>query len=209
MIDVRRGRCHYKVKDGLDTKIAMDLSPAQAEILLQVAKTTIVRRLQGLPPPELTGHDPALMQPAGCFVSLHARANHALRGCVGRMDAAQPLTFAVRDIAASVLGDPRFTDRPVTLDEVPQLDIEISVLSPMRQVPHPLEFDPAKEGIHLTLDGRSGVFLPVVARETGWSREQLLARLCTEKLGFPPNAWQSPGAVLHVFTTLEIGPVPF
>ena len=66
------------------------------------------------------------------------------------------------------------------------------------------------EGIYLTWgETRAGCFLPQVAQETGWSKEQLLARLCVEKMGLPPEAWKDLRAKLFVFTTLVIGPEPF
>jgi AMMECR1 domain-containing protein len=108
-----------------------------------------------------------------------------------------------------VLEDPRFYDDPVRLAELPRLEIEISVLSPMRQAQSVTDFDLNTEGIYLIHQNRSGCFLPQVARETGWSREQLLSRLCTEKMGLQPHAWKEPGARLMVFSTLVIGPEPF
>jgi uncharacterized protein len=188
----------------------MDLSPAQAEELLAVARRTILRRLSGeeIPRPEAESAGAALLQPAGCFVSLHVRETHALRGCVGRIEAVQPLIQIVRETAVAALNDPRFHRHPITIDEAPDLEIEISVLSPLRPAEHPLDFDLLNDGIVLSLAGRTGVFLPQVARDTGWSREQLLSRLCTEKLGLPPDAWQLPQARLHVFSTLIVGPMP-
>jgi AMMECR1 domain-containing protein len=109
----------------------------------------------------------------------------------------------------SVLADPRFDNRRVQLAELPSLDIEISILSPLRPAATPLDFDLLNDGIYLMLNGRSGVFLPQVARETGWRRDQLLDRLCTEKMGFPAGSWRFPGAQLFVFTTKILGPVPF
>src|SRR5690349_13649507 len=148
----------------------MNLSDAQIRTLLDLARGTIRAALLAQLPPPIDTEDPRLLQPAGCFVSLHAIASHALRGCVGRMDATEPLIRAVRDTALSVLDDPRFDDRPVTYNELPHIEIEISVLSPLRPATGPLEFDPLNDGIYLVCGGRAGVFLPQVARETGWSR---------------------------------------
>jgi AmmeMemoRadiSam system protein A len=185
----------------------MDLSNDQSEFLLNLAKRTIEQALRGDDAPSIETNAPGLLQPAGGFVSLHVRATHSLRGCVGRMDASQPLITCVRDTAMSVLSDPRFTDKPVTLQELPQLEIEISVLSPLMPATDPLDFDLLNDGIYLMIDGRAGVFLPQVARETGWSKEQLLDRLCTEKMGFPARAWRLPGARLMKFSTKILGPV--
>jgi AmmeMemoRadiSam system protein A len=152
--------------------------------------------------------DAELTTPAGCFVSLHERVTHRLRGCVGRLDPEMPLWRVVRETAGDVLRDPRFTNAPVTADEIPSLEVEVSVLSPPRLAAGPLDFDPATEGIYLIYGSRSGFFLPQVARETGWSKQQLLNRLCDEKLGLPCDAWQKPDAKLFTFKVEVIGPEP-
>jgi AmmeMemoRadiSam system protein A len=153
--------------------------------------------------------DAQLSQPAGCFVSLHSIAPRRLRGCVGKIEATDPLLQAVRAAAVAVLDDPRFRKEPVRLEELPGLELEISVLSPLRPAAGPLEFDLLNDGVYLVHNGRAGCFLPQVARETGWSREQLLSRLCTEKLGCSAAAWQHAESKLFVFSTLLIGPEPF
>ena len=107
-----------------------------------------------------------------------------------------------------MLDDPRFVADPVTAAEQGQLEIEISVLSPPRAAASPLDFDPLDDGIYLVLGGHAGFFLPQVARETGWTREQLLERLCVEKLGMPPQSWQTPGATLYTFEVEVVGPEP-
>jgi AmmeMemoRadiSam system protein A len=180
------------------------------QLLLDLARQTIRQKLAGesvepAPPCPVS----QLMSPGGCFVSLHELQTHRLRGCVGRMDASQPLWTCVHQSAISVLGDPRFYDDVVRELELPTLEMEISVLSPMRPAPTPLDFSPASEGIYLIHRGRSGCFLPQVARETGWTKEQLLSRLCSEKLELPPLAWTEPGARLLVFSTQILGPEPF
>jgi AmmeMemoRadiSam system protein A len=186
----------------------MSLSPNQCETLLELARSVIRHTLGGheFSPPPIT--DQALLAPSGCFVTLHERGTHRLRGCIGRLEPL-PLWQAVAGSAAGVLDDPRFQTDPVIPAELPRLELEISVLSPMRPASHPLDFDPRSDGIYLAIDGRSGCFLPQVGRETGWSREHLLARLCTEKLGFNANAWQRPDATLQTFSTQTIGPEPF
>jgi len=178
--------------------------------LLQLARWTIITRLGGTPGFAAPGEDdPVLAQPAGCFVSLHDLHTHALRGCVGRIDASAPLLDALRDAASGVLEDPRFVQSPVTLDELPRLSIEISVLSPLAPARDALDFDLLNDGIYLRIADRGGCFLPQVARETGWTKEQLLDRLCTEKIGCPRDAWRSADATLQRFSTVIIGPEPF
>jgi AmmeMemoRadiSam system protein A len=190
----------------------MHLPDRYRRLLLDAARDTIRRALRGHSlrepgPDELA--DPVLTQPAGCFVTLHRLADHELRGCVGRLDAVQALVAAVRGCAAGVLHDPRFTREPVTFEELPLLQIDISILSPLRLAPGPMAFDVLSEGIYLTCGERSGCFLPQVARETGWTKEQLLNRLCVEKMGLSGDAWKHPGVRLQVFTTLIVGPEAF
>jgi AmmeMemoRadiSam system protein A len=189
----------------------MILSPQQTGALLDLARNTIRAALGGESAAadlDLSG-DSLLQQHAGCFVSLHELGTKRLRGCVGRLDAREPLHLAVVDSARSVLCDPRFENDPVTIQQLVGLEIEISVLSPMREASDPLAFDPQADGILLTIGSRSGCFLPQVGRETGWSREQLLERLCCEKLELAPGAWKSQEARLRTFSALVIGPEPF
>jgi uncharacterized protein len=186
----------------------MILSPDQQNALLDLARAAIKAALLGESEPPLP-IDPDLQQLAGCFVSLHETIGHRLRGCVGRLDAKAGLAETVAAMAQAVLEDPRFLTNPVTLGELFDLDIELSILSPLIPAPSPMEFDLINDGIYLTHGERSGCFLPQVARETGWSRQQLLDRLCTEKLGLPSAIWRHPDTRLYRFTTLLIGPEPF
>jgi uncharacterized protein len=186
----------------------MNLSNGQQRILLDLARSSIQRALRGQAAPPLPV-DPELQQPAGCFVSLHQSFRHRLRGCVGRLDAKAALAQTVVTMARGVLEDPRFLNQPVRLGELSELDIELSILSPLIKLNRPEDFDPRSAGIYLTYGDRSGCFLPQVARDTGWNREQLLDRLCTEKLGMPPGTWRQAGATLYEFTALLVGPEPF
>jgi AmmeMemoRadiSam system protein A len=189
----------------------MDLSPEQRRTLLEVARQTIRSALgapDGSAPPMDVPDDPVLRQPAGCFVSLHNLATHRLRGCVGRLDARDPLIEAVRQAALNVLHDPRFVNLPVLPADLCQIELEITIVFPLRPAASCLDFE-LSEGIYLMAADRAGCFLPQVAHETGWSREQLLARLCTEKLGLSADAWQDPAARLMKFHALIVGPEPF
>lgn len=185
------------------------LTVEQSDALLNIARNRIRRALEGEVLPAERSQDPALSQRAGCFVSLHTLDSHHLRGCVGRLESDEPLEQSVAEVSLSVIHDPRFADNPVHLEELNSLELEISVISPLREVASPLQFDPSSDGIYLSIGGRTGCFLPQVARETGWSKEQLLSRLCREKMNLSADAWKNPNARLSVFTTLIIGPVPF
>ena len=186
----------------------MNLSAGHQRLLLVLARLSIQQALAARAAPALPD-DSTLQQPAGCFVSLHQTASHRLRGCVGRLDAKAPLAQTVAQMARAVLEDPRFLTDPVTLRELDELDIELSILSPLARVESPLDFEPLSHGIYLTHGERSGCFLPQVARDTGWNREQLLDRLCTEKLGLPGATWRQAEAKLYRFSVLLIGPERF
>lgn len=186
----------------------MEFSPRQCSQLLDIARGIIRQTLSGVRVVYPECHDLDFFQPAGCFVTLHSH-DKRLRGCIGRLDANEALFTTVCNMAAAVLTDHRFKNQPVTLAELSALEIDISVLSPLRPAPTPLAFDPGTHGIYLSVGRRGGTFLPQVARETGWGREQLLERLCTEKLGVPPDSWRRPEARLSIFDAIMIGPEPF
>jgi uncharacterized protein len=187
----------------------MQLTGEQVVVLLSIARNAIRRTLenQRLEPP--TTHFSILQQPAGCFVSLHNLHPRELRGCVGRILSPDPLITTCQESAVAVLNDPRFKNWRITRGQLHLLDIEISVMSPLREVSSPTDFDPQNEGIFLACEGRTGCFLPQVARETGWDRQTLLNKLCSEKLQLPENAWADSRARLSTFTTFIIGPEPF
>jgi AmmeMemoRadiSam system protein A len=122
----------------------------------------------------------------------------SMRGCIGSLAPEAPLWQEVRDKAiAAATQDPRFS--PVSEGELGRLAIEISVLSPLRKVKSAEEIQLGKHGVVVEEGMQRGVFLPQVATETGWSRDQFLSELCTEKAGLPPDAWKN-GATLYVFT---------
>jgi AmmeMemoRadiSam system protein A len=186
----------------------MTLSGPERGHILDLARAHIRRalRLENFVP---EFPDDVLRQPAGCFVSLHTLNGRRLRGCVGRIDASQPLGEALHAAALSVLRDPRFAREPILAEELAWLEIEVSVLSAPRPASHPLDFEPLEHGIYLTVGERTGCFLPQVARETGWTKEQLLDRLCLEKLGLPAETWRQENAKLHVFSVIVVGPEEF
>lgn len=187
----------------------MELSAAQQKVLLDLARATIVSRLKRQPAVDVDVSAEVFAQTAGSFVTLHTIAGHHLRGCIGTLNAIDPLRQSVTEMAQAVLDDPRFRSNPVTLAELPLLDLEISIISPLLPANDVLDFDPLQHGIYLLCDGEAGCFLPQVAKETGWSKPQLLEHLCIGKMGLPGNAWKNPSARLFRFTATVIGPEPF
>ncbi|MEO6434336.1 MAG: AmmeMemoRadiSam system protein A [Tepidisphaeraceae bacterium] len=187
----------------------MALSPASRTHLIDIARVALIDTLAKKQPSAIPlVEDAELNLPAGCFVSLHERSTHRLRGCVGRLDASLALAEAVRQTARDVLDDPRFAEHPITAADLADLEVEVSVLSPPRLADSPLDFDLHDEGIYLVAGSHTGFFLPQVARETGWTKEQLLDRLCTEKLDLPADTWRKAETKLHTFKVEVVGPRP-
>jgi len=143
--------------------------------------------------------DPRLRKMEGAFVTL--RKHGRLRGCIGHIIARGPLYQTVRDVAISAaVQDARF--RPVTQKELKDIDIEVSVLSVPERIKDPTIIKP---GVHGVIVSRGlfnrGVFLPEVATDQGWGREEFLSNLCSHKAGLSPNAWKDPKTKLEIFTT--------
>jgi len=172
------------------------VSPQNQELLLETVRETLREGVEGRryepPRPE----DPALLEPAALFVTLHSQGR--LRGCIGTLEARLPLYLAAAEFArAAGFDDPRFP--PLEESELAGLDVEISVLSPLRKVTSPDEIEPGKHGVVVSCGRRSGVFLPQVWEQLP-RKEDFMACLCSEKAGLPPDAWQAPGTALEIFT---------
>jgi AmmeMemoRadiSam system protein B/AmmeMemoRadiSam system protein A len=180
-------------KEGED----MMLNASQRKRLLEIARKSIETYLKTGKRLELTESDPLLLKEMGSFVTLHKHGD--LRGCIGNLIGDKPLYLMVRDMAVeSAMNDPRFS--PVQLTELENIEIEISVLSPLERINDP---DKIKLGIHGVLVRRgfsSGVFLPQVATETGWSKEEFLSNLCAHKAGLSADAWKDKATEIYIFS---------
>ena len=134
----------------------------------------------------------------GAFVTIHKGGQ--LRGCIGNIVTQKPLYLTVRDMAiAAATEDPRFPRvRPEELD---QIDVEVSVLSLPRVI---RDVDEIELGVHGVIVSKGplhyGVFLPQVAEETNWTKEEFLSQLCAQKAHLPADAWKDPGTKMEVFT---------
>jgi len=176
----------------------------QKQTLLKVARDTVKAMITGGVVPEVQSDDPELNANCGCFVTLKNRDQ--LRGCIGQFTSEGPLVELVAEMAkASATSDPRFFNDPVTADELDKMDIEISVLSPLKRTDDPLSLRPGIDGIYVKKGRASGCFLPQVATETGWSKEEFLSYCCAHKAGLAPNAWQKPGTEVYLFTAEVFG----
>ncbi len=180
------------------------MNEEQRHALLKVAHDTVEAVITGKRVPVVEADDPDLSTHCGCFVTLK---NHdQLRGCSRQFIADKPLVNMVVEMAkASATGDPRFLDDPITPEELPDLDIEISVLSPLKKTTDPLSLRLGIDGIYIKRGYFSGCFLPQVATETGWSKEEFLSYCCSHKAGLPPDAWKDPKTDVLLFTAEVFG----
>lgn len=173
------------------------LDTAQKKVLLEIARKTIESCIRQEKIPEFDVTDPGLMREEGAFVTLHKDGQ--LRGCIGNIIGRQPLYLTVRDMAVeSATGDPRFA--PVQAGELKDINIEISVLSEPERVTDLSKIKMGVHGVIVKCGYRSGVFLPQVADETGWSRDEFLSNLCEGKAGLPADAWKDKKTELYTFT---------
>jgi len=181
------------------------MNEEQKKTLLKVAKDTVVAAVAGKPVYEPETDDPELLAEVGCFVTL--KNGEELRGCIGQFTADKPLIeMAAQMAVSSCLYDPRFGGDRITVNELPELDIEISVLSPMVKTDDPLSLRLGIDGIYIVKGGRSGCFLPQVAMETGWDEVDFLSYCCAHKAGLKPDAWKTdPNVEVYLFTAEVFG----
>ena len=176
----------------------------QKQTLLKVARDTVEAAVNRWPAPKSESDDPQLNAPCGCFVTLKNRGR--LRGCIGQFTSDNPLVELIAEMAkASATADPRFLADPITPREMEHLDIEISVLSPLKRTDDPLSLRLGTDGIYIKKGRASGCFLPQVAHEAGWSKEEFLSHCCAHKAGLAPDAWKNPETEVNLFTAEVFG----
>lgn len=146
----------------------------------------------------------ALQQAHGAFTTLYKTNGQTkeLRGCIGRITTTQPLYKTVALVTEdAALHDPRFN--PVEQTELPNISIQVSVLSQPRSIKSYKNIRLGTDGVILYHQGSSALFLPEVATEFHWTRDQMLQQL-SEKAGLPADAWQDTKTEFKVFSTLDI-----
>jgi len=167
-----------------------EFSPEERALLLDLAHNSIFSALEGrtisLDPP--TSH---LAEPRGAFTSLYLRGE--LRGCVGYVLPTSSLYRAVAETArAAAFDDNRFS--PVTKDEAPHLEIELSILTPPQPI-LPEAIEVGRHGLLISQHGRRGLLLPQVAVEHQWESTTFLEQTC-RKAGLPQDAWRKGASIL-------------
>ena len=177
-----------KGKLGNEAKSGFSLSDEDKKLLKEIAYDAIKTTLEGK-----VYHAPShlpekLKTPCGAFVSLHKHGR--LRGCIGHFGEDTPLYETVYRMAkAAAFEDPRFPK--VNITELPDIDIEISVLTPMKRIHSIEEFQLGKQGIYMRKGNRAGTFLPQVADEVTWTKEEFLGHCAQDKAGIGWDGWKT------------------
>jgi AmmeMemoRadiSam system protein A len=177
------------------------LTTEQRARLLKVARNCVQAAAAGDPAPDVPTDDPDLIRVQGAFVTLKKRGE--LRGCIGHIEGHLPLIETVAEMArAAALDDPRFP--AVSPREVSELDIEISVMSPLCVVEDCDGIEVGRHGLVVSCGPRRGLLLPQVAPEWGWDRDEFLCHTCM-KAGLPSDAWQGKDVCVESFEAEVFG----
>jgi len=174
------------------------LNQEQRTQLLRIARQAIEAALDGRRAEvDASQLDQTLTRPSGAFVSLHTK-DGALRGCIGSIQPVAPLCQAIVSNAVNAaFRDPRFY--PLDKDELANVEVEISVMSPIEPVSDVREIEVGRDGLIVSRGSRIGLLLPQVATEYGWDRETFLRQTCV-KAGLPPDSWQSDDCRIEKFS---------
>jgi AmmeMemoRadiSam system protein A len=163
--------------------------------LLSLARMTLNTYLTNRTTPSYRASSEGLLEKKGAFVSLHNGSE--LRGCIGQLYADRELYKIVQHCAVSAaLEDTRFV--PVDKEEMPELSIEISVLTPFHRIRNIEEIEVGRHGLYIVQGPFRGLLLPQVATQYGWDRIAFLKQTC-RKSGLPESAWQDTNTIIHTF----------
>lgn len=173
-----------------------NLNIQEQKELLTLVRKTLESYLKNGAAYEYETKNPNLLRKAGAFVTLNK--NDMLRGCIGNFFSKSPLYKNIQLMAiAAAVEDPRF--RQVTLSELKDIEIEISVLSELETVKSIDEIKVGEHGLYVTKGFYRGVLLPQVATEYGWDRDTFLCETCV-KAGLPPDEWKKGGVKIEKFS---------
>lgn len=185
-----------KMKEEKKVGVDLGLNEEEKKTLHHIAKTVIENKARGKAVPEFKIGSPILKENRGAFVTIQKKGQ--LRGCIGYIEGHGPLHKTIEEMAeAAAFRDPRFS--PVKEKELPELDIEISVLTPLKRIKDVNEIQVGKHGIYIVRGMWAGLLLPQVATEYGWDRLAFLEHTC-QKAGLPPNAWKEKDIEIYIFS---------
>jgi len=172
------------------------LNDQEKQYLLDLVRNTIVNILETGEFPETEPVSEKMREKYGVFVTLHKEGN--LRGCIGYIEGVDQLYKSVMNMSKSAaFQDPRFP--PVEKKEVDQLEIEISVLSPIKKIESVDEIQVGKHGLIVQQGPYRGLLLPQVATEWGWDKLQFLEQTC-RKAGLSTDAWKNTETDIYIFS---------
>ena len=187
-----------KIEKKEEKKVGIDmgLSDKDKKTLKEIARKSIECSVRGEPLPEFKVESKMLKENRGAFVTIEKHGN--LRGCIGFIEAVKPLDMTIKEMAQSAaLRDPRFP--PVTPEELDALEIEISVLTPLRRIKDVNEIEVGKHGIYMKSGYFSGLLLPQVATDYGWDRLTFLRQTC-HKAGMDADCWKRRETEIYIFS---------
>ncbi len=191
-----------KVQHGAAEQEPFSLSPQEKSDLLALARKSVERAVEqkeSYSPDAVS--DERLNEERGAFVTI--TKSGALRGCIGYTSAVKPLYLTVRDTATlAALRDPRF--QPVSAAELPQLEYEVSVLSPLRRALDTRDIKVGEDGLLMKNGGYEGLLLPQVPVEQKWDRQTFLEETCV-KAGMPRECWKDENTDIFKFTAVVFG----
>lgn len=179
----------------------LELSEKQKKLLLEIARDTIRNTVLGTARIDYDIDDPILEIECGAFVTIHNKGE--LRGCIGNIIAETPLWLTISNMALQAsTADPRFP--PVSAEELDEIDIEISALSPLWETEDLNEIEVGKHGILIKKGFNQGLLLPQVATEHGFDRIKFLEHTCM-KAGLPGNCYKSGDCEIYIFSATVFG----
>lgn len=180
---------------------SLELTEEQKKILLEIARKTIENTVSKKNLPEFKIDDKVLNTNCGAFVTIHKKGN--LRGCIGNITSSMPLWKTVRKMAVeAAMHDPRFM--PVSQNEINDIDIEISVLSPFEKITDINQIEVGKHGLFIKQEFYQGLLLPQVASEYGWTRKEFLEHTCM-KAGLFKDCYKEKGCEIYIFSANVFG----
>jgi AmmeMemoRadiSam system protein A len=172
------------------------ITPEEKKYLLALARKMIIAKTEGINISDDNYFSDTLKESSGVFVTLHK--NGQLRGCIGYVEGIKPLQEAVIEMSLSAaFEDPRFP--PVEKDELKDIELEISVLSPLQTISNIDKILVGKHGLVIEKGFYRGLLLPQVAAEYNWNREEFLEHTC-QKAGLPQNSWKDPSTKIQIFS---------
>jgi len=176
-----------------------EVSPAGRKELLDVARKTLQALVNNKELPKFDVKGEELQAKRGVFVTYKNRGR--LRGCIGRFQSDEPLWKTVHQVAVlSARYDSRFADNPITAKEEPEIDIDISILSPMTRIKDPLNFIVGVHGLYIKQGQTAGTYLPQVATEQNWDKKTFITHLCEHKIGIAADAWKENTTEVYIYS---------